>query len=57
MTLHTHLATLTPAQLRNQLREPDPVQLHDWNVSEHGYKAAVRLAIIAKDTRYDAPDF
>ena len=54
MTLHIHLATLTPAQLRNQLREPDPVQLHDWNVKPDTYKAAIRLAIIAKDKRYDA---
>ena len=54
MTLLTHLATLTPAQLRTQLRDPDPVQLHDWNVKPDTYKAAVRLAIIAKDKRYDS---
>lgn len=53
MTLLTHLSTLTPAQLRGQLREPDPVQLHDWHVSAEHYKAAVRVAIIAKDKRYD----
>ena len=57
MSLHIYLATLTPTQLRNQLRDPDPVQLHDWNVKPDTYKAAVRLAIIAKDTRYDAQDF
>lgn len=54
MSLHTHLATLTPSQMRNQLRDPDPVQLHDWDVKPDTYKTAVRLAIIAKDTRYDA---
>ncbi len=53
MTLLTHLQSLTPTQLRAQLREPDPVQLHDWNVSIHAYKASIRLVLIAKDTRYD----
>jgi hypothetical protein len=53
VTLLTYLATLTPTQLRAQLREPDPVQMHDWNVTAHHYKAAVKVALIAKDRRYD----
>ena len=53
MSLLLHLSTLTPTQLRGQLREPDPVQLHDWNVTADHYKAAVKVALIAKDTRYD----
>jgi len=53
MSLLAHLQTLTPAQLRAQLREPDPVQMHDWHVTAEAYKDAVRVALIAKDTRYD----
>lgn len=53
MSLLSHLATLTPTQLRAQLRDPDPVQLHDWNVTADHYKAAVKVALIAKDTRYE----
>lgn len=53
MTLLTHLSTLTPGQLRAQLKEPDPVQLHDWHVTPEHYKAAIRVALIEKDTRYD----
>lgn len=53
MSLLTHLATLTPTQLRAQLSDPDPVQLHDWNVTVHDYRASIRLVLIAKDTRYD----
>lgn len=53
MSLLTHLQSLTPTQLRAQLREPDPVELHDWNVTVHDYRASIRLVLIAKDTRYD----
>ena len=53
MSLLTYLDTLTPTQLRRQLVEPDPVQLHDWHVTAEAYKDAVRVALIEKDTRYD----
>lgn len=51
MTLLTHLSILPPATLRAQLREPDPVQLHDWHVTAAHYKAAIRLTLIALDRR------
>jgi hypothetical protein len=53
MTLLTHLSTLTPTQLRAQLIDPDPVQMHDWHVTADAYKAAVKVALIEKDKRYD----
>jgi len=53
VSLLSHLATLTPTQLRAQLRDPDPVQMHDWHVTADAYKAAVKVALIAKDTRYE----
>jgi len=53
MSLPVYLDTLTPTQLRRQLVEPDPVQLHDWHVTAEAYKDAVRVALIEKDKRYD----
>ena len=35
----------TPATLRRLLANPDPVDLHDWNVKPDAYKAAVRAAL------------
>jgi hypothetical protein len=53
MTILFYLDTLTPTQLRGELRDPDPVQLHDWHVTAEAYKDAVKVALIAKDRRYD----
>jgi hypothetical protein len=35
----------TPTWLRNQLTSPDPVWLHDWNLTKTQYEAAVRDAL------------
>ena len=35
----------TPAWLRNQLTNPDPVWLHDWSLTKAQYEAAVRDAL------------
>ena len=53
MTLVIHLSRLTPTQLRSQLGDPDPVELHARHVTAENYKAAVRQALTEKDKGYD----
>jgi hypothetical protein len=45
MTLTISLTRHTPATLRRLLVAPDPVDLHDWNLTPDAYKAAVRDAL------------
>lgn len=39
------LCLATPGALRQQLIEPDPVVLHDWNISKEQYVGLVRQAL------------
>jgi hypothetical protein len=39
------LCQQTPGYLRQQLIEPDPITLHDWNIDREAYVALVRLAL------------
>lgn len=43
--LLAELSKQTPAWLRSQLINPDPVWLHDWNLTKAQYEAAVRDAL------------
>lgn len=43
--LLNELTQQSPTWLRRQLTEPDPVWLHDWNVSRDVYERAVRYAL------------
>lgn len=49
MILITYLASFTPSRLRLQLTAPDPVELHDWNVTKEQYTTAVLSALKLQD--------
>ena len=39
------LCEQSPGYLRQQLIEPDPIMLHDWNISREQYVGLVRQAL------------